>query len=113
MFDRILTALSSFLFQLSAKTSGSDELTELNSKLKKTISERDLLIREYKNVKDSNTAMEKELTSSKLLVENKDKEIEQLKAQTTTTTPVANGDKDAEIKVMNLLGHLIIMSLMA
>ena len=101
------------MFQLSAKTSGSDELTELNSKLKKTISERDLLIREYKNVKDSNTAMEKELTSSKLLVENKDKEIEQLKAQTTTTTPVANGDKDAEIKVMNLLGHLIIMSLMA
>merc|ERR1712013_775403 len=36
------------LEELSAKTSGSDELTELNSKLKKTISERDLLIREYK-----------------------------------------------------------------
>merc|ERR1712154_160987 len=35
-----------------------EEVTELNTKLKKTISERDLLIREYKNVKDNNTKVE-------------------------------------------------------
>merc|ERR1712136_308412 len=50
----------------SAKTSNSEEVTELNSKLKKTVSERDLLIREYKNVKDSNTKMESELKETKL-----------------------------------------------
>merc|ERR1712142_123869 len=61
----------------SAKTEGpSAEVTELASKLKKTISERDLLIREYKNVKDSNTKMEGELKETKLTLETKDKEIE-------------------------------------
>jgi len=78
----------------SAKTEGpSAEVTELASKLKKTISERDLLIREYKNVKDSNTKMEGELKETKQTLETKDKEIEQLKTA-TTTEPVVNGDKD-------------------
>jgi len=79
----------------SAKTEGPSaaEVTELASKLKKTISERDLLIREYKNVKDSNTKMEGELKETKHTLETKDKEIEQLKTA-TTTEPVVNGDKD-------------------
>merc|ERR1712168_1569465 len=78
----------------SAKTEGpSAEVTELASKLKKTISERDLLIREYKNVKDSNTKMEGELKETKHTLETKEKEIEQLKTA-TTTEPVVNGDKD-------------------
>merc|ERR1712180_47080 len=83
----------------SAKTSNSEEVTELNSKLKKTISERDLLIREYKNVKDSNTKMESELKETKQSLETKDKEIEQLKttAAATTTEPALNGEKDATI----------------
>jgi len=87
------------LEEASAKTSNTEEVTELNSKLKKTISERDLLIREYKNVKDSNTKMESELKETKLNLETKDKEIEQMKAKATSTTePVVNGEKDAVIQ---------------
>jgi len=84
----------------SAKTSNSEEVTELNSKLKKTISERDLLIREYKNVKDSNTKMESELKETKQSLETKEKEIEQMKtiAAATTTEPAVNGEKDATIQ---------------
>merc|ERR1712002_984246 len=93
------------LEESSAKTSNSEEVTELNSKLKKTISERDLLIREYKNVKDSNTKMEGELKEKIQSLEEKDKEIEQMKEQLTTATaaptttePVVNGEKDAVIQ---------------
>merc|ERR1712142_775610 len=53
------------------------EVTELQGKLKKTISERDLLIREYKNVKDSNTRMEAELKATK-------ESLEALKQQNNT-----------------------------
>merc|ERR1712142_168606 len=53
------------------------EVTELQGKLKKTISERDLLIREYKNVKDSNTRMEAERKATK-------ESLEALKQQNNT-----------------------------
>jgi len=92
------------LEEASAKTSNTEEVTELNGKLKKTISERDLLIREYKNVKDSNTKMESELKETKQNLETKDKEIEQMKVELTTakaastTEPVVNGEKDAVIQ---------------
>merc|ERR1719495_2632437 len=84
----------------SSTTANPEEVAELNGKLKKTISERDLLIREYKNVKDSNTKMESELKETKQNLETKDKEIEQLKttAAATTTEPALNGEKDATIQ---------------
>jgi len=88
-----------------SKPNNESELAELNSKLKKTISERDLLIREYKSIKDSNTKMEAELKETKETLEknllNSDglkKEIEQLKAQTgSTNTEQLINEKDAEI----------------
>merc|ERR1719495_2457576 len=88
----------------SSTTANPEEVAELNGKLKKTISERDLLIREYKNVKDSNTKMESELKETKQNLESKDKEIEQIKVELTTakaastTEPVVNGEKDAVIQ---------------
>lgn len=57
-----------------------EEVTELNSKLKKTISERDLLIREYKNVKDGSTKMEAELKETKEKYENLNLEMLQNKS---------------------------------
>jgi len=96
--EKSLTALQQKTKELeenAAKTTTSDEVTELSSKLKKTISERDLLIREYKNVKDSNTKMEGELKEKIQTLTEKEKEIEQLKtAATTTTEPAVNGDKE-------------------
>lgn len=86
------------LEETASKTSSSDEVSELNNKLKKTISERDLLIREYKNVKDSNTKMEGELKEKTQTIEEKNKEIEQLKTATTTTEPAVNGEKDTTIQ---------------
>jgi len=88
------------------------EVSELNTKLKKTISERDLLIREYKNVKDNSTKMEAELNETKqsLLSKTQDsqrlsEEIDQLKGKITnvgtpTNNAVANDttDKDELIK---------------
>merc|ERR1712142_582441 len=68
-------------------SSNAEEVTELQSKLKKTISERDLLIREYKNVKDSNTKMEAELKATK-------ESLEALKQQNNTVAG-DSGDKDA------------------
>merc|ERR1712062_699545 len=71
-------------------SSNAEEVTELQSKLKKTISERGLLIREYKNVKDSNTKMEAELKATK-------ESLETLKEQNTTVAG-DSGEKDAVIK---------------
>jgi len=92
------------------------EVSELNTKLKKTISERDLLIREYKNVKDNSTKMEAELNETKqsLLSKTQDsqrlsEEIDQLKGKITnvgtpTNNAVANDttDKDELIKKLTV-----------
>jgi len=100
--EKSMTALQQKTKELeenAAKTTTSDEVTELSSKLKKTISERDLLIREYKNVKDSNTKMEGELKEKIQALTEKEKEVEELKtAATTTTEPAVNGDKDTVIQ---------------
>merc|ERR1711915_514615 len=80
------------LEEASAKTSNTEEVTELNGKLKKTISERDLLIREYKNVKDSNTKMEAELKETKQTLETKDTEISQMKEQINTATATTTAE---------------------
>lgn len=92
----------------NAKPSVSDgELADLNAKLKKTVSERDLLIREYKSMKDNHTKLDAELKSTKdtlaAKLQSSDvlmKEIEQLKAA-KPSSPDAT-DKDAEIKKLNI-----------
>lgn len=71
-----------------------EEVTELNTKLKKTISERDLLIREYKNVKDNNSKVEAELKETKETVEKMTLE----KSQTSGV----DLEKDAMIKKLTL-----------
>jgi len=102
--EKTQTALQQKIQELQeggVSTSNPEEVTELQSKLKKTISERDLLIREYKNVKDSNTKMEAELKETKQTLETKDTEISQMKEQINTTTTaetVVNGEKDAVIQ---------------
>merc|ERR1711890_186100 len=101
------------LSKTAATDTNETELAELAAKLKKTISERDLLIREYKNVKDHSTKMEVELNATKqsLLTKTQDSqtlaaEIEKLKANITkleepsTNTVCENGsaEKDELIK---------------
>jgi len=105
--EKTQTALQQKIQELQeggVSTSNPEEVTELQSKLKKTISERDLLIREYKNVKDSNTKMEAELKETKQTLETKDTEISQMKEQintataTTTAETVVLGEKEAVIQ---------------
>jgi len=102
--EKTQTALQQKIQELQeggVSTSNPEEVTELQSKLKKTISERDLLIREYKNVKDSNTKMEAELKETKQTLETKDTEISQMKEQintATATTTADTGEKEAVIQ---------------
>merc|ERR1712212_1208002 len=56
------------LMESKVKVTGDVDITDLNAKLKKTLSERDLLIREYKNVKDSNTKLEAEVKKLSLQI---------------------------------------------
>jgi len=105
--EKTQTALQQKIQELQeggVSTSNPEEVTELQSKLKKTISERDLLIREYKNVKDSNTKMEAELKETKQTLETKDTEISQMKEQintTTATTTADTGEKEAVIQKLS------------
>jgi len=108
--EKTQTALQQKIQELQeggVSTSNPEEVTELQSKLKKTISERDLLIREYKNVKDSNTKMEAELKETKQTLETKDTEISQMKEQintataTTTAETVVLGEKEAVIQKLS------------
>jgi len=105
--EKTQTALQQKIQELQeggVSTSNPEEVTELQSKLKKTISERDLLIREYKNVKDSNTKMEAELKETKQTLETKDTEISQMKEQintATATTTADTGEKEAVIQKLS------------
>ena len=80
-------------------------MAELNTKLKKTISERDLLIREYKGFKDTNAKMDVDLKATKDSLHTKTqssealtREVEHLKAHIKTlgSSPHTTDNTSAE-----------------
>lgn len=90
------------------------ELADLNAKLKKTISERDLLIREYKSVKDKSSKMEETIKSSNAdsdaaAVAHK-KELKKLQDQLTAIENASKasgkGDKEKD-KLIGVSGSLL------
>lgn len=91
-----------FIQQAEKSAESSNEVTDLNAKLKKTISERDLLIREYKAMKDTKTSLETNLKKAaqdtKTNVETHQKEIKRLKDQLTAAenTSKSSGKSDKE-----------------
>jgi len=107
--------LQSVKKELEEKQSSSEtELNDLNSKLKKTISERDLLIREHKTLKDKNGKSDSELKKAKEeqekekkeLANNHAKEMKKLKDQLTalenTSKTSGKGDKEKDEVIAKL-----------
>lgn len=86
------------------KSTNENELNDLNAKLKKTISERDLLIREYKAIKEKSGKMEETINNSKAEAEataaTHKKELKKLQDQVTalenTSKTSGKGDKEKD-----------------
>ena len=80
------------------------ELDELNSKLKKTVSERDLLIREFKTLKEKHAQQEKDVSAveaaKKTLKDQHAVELKKLQDQVFTLTSSSpskgKGDKQKD-----------------
>ncbi|XP_057315368.1 ribosome-binding protein 1-like isoform X2 [Hydractinia symbiolongicarpus] len=88
----------------------SNEVTDLNAKLKKTISERDLLIREYKAMKDTKTSLETNLKKAtqdaKTNTETHQKEIKKLKDQLTAAENTSKSSGKSDKEKDKLIGKL-------
>ena len=92
------------LFQLEAASADTSKTDEISAKLKKTISERDLAIREYKKYKDSVANLEKDLKTKdgKLsgIADEHKKELKKMQDQITALENTAKvsgkGDKDKD-----------------
>merc|ERR1719494_137091 len=61
LLDTLKVTCSDQVQQLARKSEEAKEVDDLKARLKKTTSERDLLIREYKNTKDSKEKLDMEL----------------------------------------------------